>query len=203
MKLTTITILSNDADADSAQRIYQQGAPDAVWQAVQNMLTNPDNVLTFGLAPAAEERCLHTGNPCGTDTWMVGHPCKCVECQLYIAKQELATLRTQLEERNTQLAAMRLILERVAQEVDEKGVYGSVHPRIIEMVANCLNDPASTTAQWLADHDAQVRADFARIVLKRWHNDAPRIELTYDWLSERTRADRLSAPKPEQRQSKL
>lgn len=98
MKLTTITILSNDADADSAQRIYQQGEPDAVWQATQNLLTNPDNVLTLKVG-----------------------------------------------------------------EINE-----------------------------LADHDAQVQTDFARIVLKRWHNDAPRIELTYDWLSERARADRLS-----------
>jgi hypothetical protein len=30
-------------------------------------------------------RCKVTGNPCGSDTWMVGHPCQCSECQKYIA----------------------------------------------------------------------------------------------------------------------
>ncbi len=29
-------------------------------------------------------RCSVTGNPCGTDTWMEGHPCKCDGCQLWL-----------------------------------------------------------------------------------------------------------------------
>lgn len=28
--------------------------------------------------------CLKTGNPCGTDTWMVGYECPCTECQAYL-----------------------------------------------------------------------------------------------------------------------
>lgn len=26
-------------------------------------------------------RCLVTGNPCGTDTWMAGQPCRCAACR--------------------------------------------------------------------------------------------------------------------------
>ncbi len=29
-------------------------------------------------------RCKVTGNPCGTDTWMEGIPCKCESCQAYL-----------------------------------------------------------------------------------------------------------------------
>jgi hypothetical protein len=29
-------------------------------------------------------RCKVTGNPCGTDTWMVGGSCPCAECQTYL-----------------------------------------------------------------------------------------------------------------------
>ena len=31
-----------------------------------------------------ELKCLVTGNPCGTDTWIVGRSCKCINCQRYI-----------------------------------------------------------------------------------------------------------------------
>lgn len=31
--------------------------------------------------PAQERRCERTGNPCGTDTWRVGHDCRCGPCQ--------------------------------------------------------------------------------------------------------------------------
>lgn len=34
----------------------------------------------------AEERCEITGNPCGTDTWVVGRPCQCNPCQRYVAR---------------------------------------------------------------------------------------------------------------------
>ncbi len=30
-------------------------------------------------------RCQVTKNPCGTDTWMLGHSCQCDECQAYLA----------------------------------------------------------------------------------------------------------------------
>jgi hypothetical protein len=29
-------------------------------------------------------RCRHSGNPCGTDTWMAGDPCRCESCQYYL-----------------------------------------------------------------------------------------------------------------------
>lgn len=29
-------------------------------------------------------RCEVTGNPCGTDTWRVGHECPCPQCQRYL-----------------------------------------------------------------------------------------------------------------------
>lgn len=34
----------------------------------------------------AEERCEITNNPCGTDTWVIGHPCQCNPCQRYVAR---------------------------------------------------------------------------------------------------------------------
>lgn len=32
-------------------------------------------------------RCLATKNQCGSDTWMVGHSCPCVECQTWLREQ--------------------------------------------------------------------------------------------------------------------
>lgn len=36
-------------------------------------------------------RCKITTNPCGTDTWAVGRPCQCDECQAYL-KETTETL---------------------------------------------------------------------------------------------------------------
>lgn len=36
--------------------------------------------------PAWGERCEVTGNPCGTDTWEVNHPCTCGPCSRYVAR---------------------------------------------------------------------------------------------------------------------
>lgn len=35
------------------------------------------------------DRCEITGNPCGTDTWEINHPCQCKNCQKYLKKEEL------------------------------------------------------------------------------------------------------------------
>lgn len=35
-------------------------------------------------AEAMAGRCLRTGNPWGTDTWMEGHPCPCASCQAWL-----------------------------------------------------------------------------------------------------------------------
>ena len=37
-----------------------------------------------GTPPLDELRCRITGNQCGTDTWMVGHPCQCDNCQAWL-----------------------------------------------------------------------------------------------------------------------
>jgi hypothetical protein len=34
-------------------------------------------------------RCEITLNPCGTDTWAVGRPCKCKACQAYLKAKEI------------------------------------------------------------------------------------------------------------------
>lgn len=34
-------------------------------------------------------RCVRTGNPCGTDTWMVGDPCRCAPCTTWLAAHEV------------------------------------------------------------------------------------------------------------------
>jgi hypothetical protein len=36
----------------------------------------------------ARLRCLVTGNPCGTDTWQVGSPCACANCQAWLAQSD-------------------------------------------------------------------------------------------------------------------
>lgn len=36
-----------------------------------------------------ERRCLHSKNPCGTDTWMVGHSCPCDHCQAYLSEKDV------------------------------------------------------------------------------------------------------------------
>ncbi len=33
--------------------------------------------------------CEITGNQCGTDAWMVGRPCKCNACQVYLKYKEM------------------------------------------------------------------------------------------------------------------
>jgi len=33
-------------------------------------------------------RCLRTRNECGTDTWMVGTECPCINCQRWLGRQE-------------------------------------------------------------------------------------------------------------------
>lgn len=37
------------------------------------------------LVPTGAVRCLKTGNPFGTDTWMVGHSCDCAVCHSMLA----------------------------------------------------------------------------------------------------------------------
>lgn len=39
------------------------------------------------LCPTCSTRCLITRNECGTDTWMVGHPCRCSHCQAWLKSQ--------------------------------------------------------------------------------------------------------------------
>lgn len=29
-------------------------------------------------------RCEITGNPCGSDTWEINHPCQCKNCKKYV-----------------------------------------------------------------------------------------------------------------------
>jgi uncharacterized small protein (DUF1192 family) len=53
---------------------------------------------------ASSGRCEVTGNPCGTDTWALGHPCKCGPCQTYVA-----SLKAQEHER------WRPLLQRLAE----------------------------------------------------------------------------------------
>lgn len=38
-------------------------------------------------------RCLITGHPCGTDTWIKNHPCACSECQAWLCEQAAALRR--------------------------------------------------------------------------------------------------------------
>lgn len=37
------------------------------------------------LSSAVDQLCCQvTKNPCGTDTWMIGHPCECKHCRAYL-----------------------------------------------------------------------------------------------------------------------
>lgn len=44
--------------------------------------------LRAALGIEQTERCEVTGNPVGTDTWMVGHPCQCAACQRMVRRSE-------------------------------------------------------------------------------------------------------------------
>jgi hypothetical protein len=39
-------------------------------------------------------KCEITGNPCGTDTWEVNHPCTCKNCTIYL---ELLDMEKEIE----------------------------------------------------------------------------------------------------------
>jgi hypothetical protein len=51
--------------------------------AYHAMLEHPD-VKPLIEAAKSQLRCLVTGNPCGTDTWAVGHPCECSRCRKFL-----------------------------------------------------------------------------------------------------------------------
>lgn len=40
-------------------------------------------------------RCEVTGNPCGSDTWIVGHDCECTTCQVFVASSKKSADDTQ------------------------------------------------------------------------------------------------------------
>lgn len=42
-------------------------------------------------------RCEITGNPCGTDTWEINHPCKCKNCQEYLKGLEFLAAPDELK----------------------------------------------------------------------------------------------------------
>lgn len=37
-------------------------------------------------------RCKVTGNQCGTDTWMVGYTCPCVECAAWVEERRFSSV---------------------------------------------------------------------------------------------------------------
>lgn len=37
--------------------------------------------------PPSTQRCLITGNECGSDTWMAGQPCRCQACQAFLNRR--------------------------------------------------------------------------------------------------------------------
>ena len=52
------------------------------------MGVNPSRQLKKKLRQKLPGYCRATSNPCGTDTWVVGSPCQCVECQKYLRDLE-------------------------------------------------------------------------------------------------------------------
>ena len=44
-----------------------------------------------------ERRCDWTGNPCGTDTHLVGKPCECYECEEWRKEQEEEAKRLKID----------------------------------------------------------------------------------------------------------
>lgn len=51
-----------------------------------------------------QRRCKVSGNPCGSDTWPLLAPCKCVECQAFISESHAEACRITAEA--TKLAEM-------------------------------------------------------------------------------------------------
>jgi len=50
----------------------------SIWEAAA--------ALDQGEREAEPLRCKGTGNPCGSDTWAVGHECSCGNCQKWLAE---------------------------------------------------------------------------------------------------------------------
>jgi queuine/archaeosine tRNA-ribosyltransferase len=81
-------------------------------------------------------RCEVTNNPCGTDTWAVGHPCQCSECQKYLADMTdptspvAAVLRAE-----ALIAAKQAEIERLRKEVaDWRTLYIESQKMLLRMV---------------------------------------------------------------------
>ena len=70
-----------DRLVQQADRCSIYGPADALRATIRQL------ALRSSRLEAGEVRCAFTGNPCGTDTWMVGQPCRCAPCQQWIARQ--------------------------------------------------------------------------------------------------------------------
>lgn len=69
---------AEDDGCDSCDDFYR---PTDAGQPAGRVDDGPGVVVVGG-------RCSVTGNPCGTDTWTVGKPCRCVACREYLAGDE-------------------------------------------------------------------------------------------------------------------
>lgn len=62
-------------------------------------------LVTAGDSPTIDTlRCQITRNPCGTDTWAVGKPCRCGHCRLYCVALDL---RSQLAAAQAEIAKLK------------------------------------------------------------------------------------------------
>lgn len=77
---------------------------------------------------SALNRCLKTGNPCGTDTWTAGHACECEPCQHYL----------RVEASKKKLGSV--IVDDISARVMERKAKGRLEAEALSILLTCKRD---------------------------------------------------------------
>ncbi len=84
-----------EKDRDAADKLHLEACEkwSALEKEVRKLRSGITTVLGLGIGSFNPKvgviRCQKSGNPCGTDTWVVGRPCKCEHCTAYLALHAL------------------------------------------------------------------------------------------------------------------
>lgn len=76
-------------------------------------------------------RCAKTGNPCGTDTRPIGHPCQCDAC---LAHAEIEHLRGHLSAAGINLTTASIIVSKLGSE-DDAALIGKMADQVLTALA--------------------------------------------------------------------
>lgn len=105
---------SPDTDKPEARTAMEQlGIPRPDYRPI------PDKPSPDTEAPESDnvERCFITNNPCGTDTWVVGQPCTCTQCQRWIMA-EIDRLQADNADLTAQCASLNDSCDKYEKEIE-------------------------------------------------------------------------------------